>query len=117
VISPLGTGKEAFWQGLVEGRNGIEEIASFDTASFRSKKGGLVQGFNPKAFMMRASPSVRMSPQSVRGSSSAPGSAVWSVPRHFTGDRCCEGPETSIPSSSRTPCPMRQPVTPPLSSG
>jgi 3-oxoacyl-[acyl-carrier-protein] synthase II len=51
VISPLGTGKEAFWQGLVEGRNGIEEIASFDTASFRSKKGGLVQGFNPKAFI------------------------------------------------------------------
>ena len=51
VISPLGTGKEAFWQGLVEGRNGIEEIASFDTASFRSKKAGLVPDFNPKAFI------------------------------------------------------------------
>jgi 3-oxoacyl-[acyl-carrier-protein] synthase II len=51
VISPLGTGKEAFWRGLVEGRNGIEEIASFDTASFRSKKAGLVHDFNPKAFI------------------------------------------------------------------
>ena len=51
VISPLGTGKESFWQGLVEGRNGIEEIGAFDTASFPSKKAGLVQGFSPKAFI------------------------------------------------------------------
>jgi 3-oxoacyl-[acyl-carrier-protein] synthase II len=51
VISPLGTGKEALWQGLVEGRNGIEEITAFDTAPFRSKKAGLVRGFNPKAFI------------------------------------------------------------------
>jgi 3-oxoacyl-[acyl-carrier-protein] synthase II len=51
VISPLGTGKEAFWQGLVEGRNGIVEITAFDTASFRSKKAGLAHGFNPKAFI------------------------------------------------------------------
>jgi 3-oxoacyl-[acyl-carrier-protein] synthase II len=51
VISPLGTGKEAFWKGLIEGRDGIEEITAFDTAPTRSKKGGLVQGFNPKAFI------------------------------------------------------------------
>jgi 3-oxoacyl-[acyl-carrier-protein] synthase II len=51
VISPLGTGKEAFWQGLAEGRNGIEEITAFDTAPFRSKKAGLVHGFDPKAFI------------------------------------------------------------------
>jgi 3-oxoacyl-[acyl-carrier-protein] synthase II len=51
VISPLGTGKEAFWKGLREGLDGIEEIAAFDTAPLRSKKGGLVQGFNPKAFI------------------------------------------------------------------
>jgi 3-oxoacyl-[acyl-carrier-protein] synthase II len=51
VISPLGTGKEAFWQGLAEGRNGIAEIAAFDTAPFRSKKAGLVKGFNPRAFI------------------------------------------------------------------
>lgn len=51
VISPLGTGKEAFWQGLVEGRDGIAEIAAFDTTLFRSKKAGFVHGFNPKAFI------------------------------------------------------------------
>ena len=51
VISPLGTGKEAFWKGLTEGRDGIVEITAFDTTSLRSKKGGLVQGFNPKTFI------------------------------------------------------------------
>ena len=51
VISPLGTGLEDFWKGLIEGRNGIEKIAAFDTAPFRSKKGGLVKGFNPRAFI------------------------------------------------------------------
>jgi 3-oxoacyl-[acyl-carrier-protein] synthase II len=51
VISPLGIEKEEYWQGLIEGRSGIEEIAAFDTALFRSKKAGLVHGFNPKAFI------------------------------------------------------------------
>ncbi|OGP55690.1 MAG: hypothetical protein A2Y65_02980 [Deltaproteobacteria bacterium RBG_13_52_11] len=51
VISPVGIGKEEFWKGLIEGRDGIEEIIAFDTAPFRSKKGGLVKGFNPKAFI------------------------------------------------------------------
>jgi 3-oxoacyl-[acyl-carrier-protein] synthase II len=51
VISPLGAGKDEFWRGLIEGRSGIEEIAAFDTAPFRSKKAGLAHGFNPKAFI------------------------------------------------------------------
>jgi len=51
MISPVGTGKENFWKGLIEGQDGIEEITAFDTAPFRSKKGGLVKGFNPKAFI------------------------------------------------------------------
>lgn len=51
VISALGVGKEKFWEGLAEGRDGFEEIEEFDTTSLRSKKGGLVKGFNPKAFI------------------------------------------------------------------
>ena len=51
VITPVGIGKEAFWQGLIEGRDGIEEITTFDTQPFRSKKGALVRGFNPKEFI------------------------------------------------------------------
>jgi 3-oxoacyl-[acyl-carrier-protein] synthase II len=51
VISPVGIGQEAFCQGLSAGRDGIEEITAFDTTPFRSKKGGLVKGFDPKAFI------------------------------------------------------------------
>jgi 3-oxoacyl-[acyl-carrier-protein] synthase II len=51
VISPLGIGKEEFWKGLIAGRNGSEEITAFDTAPFRSKKGALAKGFNPRAFI------------------------------------------------------------------
>jgi 3-oxoacyl-[acyl-carrier-protein] synthase II len=51
VITPLGTGTDAFWKGLSEGRDGIREITAFDTARFRSKKGALVQGFEPKDFI------------------------------------------------------------------
>ena len=51
VISPVGIGKEEFWKGLIQGRNGCEEITAFDTAPFRSRKGALAKGFNPKAFI------------------------------------------------------------------
>jgi 3-oxoacyl-[acyl-carrier-protein] synthase II len=51
VISPVGIGKEEFWKGLIQGRNGCEEIAAFDTAPFRSRKGALAKGFKPKAFI------------------------------------------------------------------
>jgi 3-oxoacyl-[acyl-carrier-protein] synthase II len=51
VISPVGIGKDDFWKGLREGRDGIGEITTFDTTSLRSKKGALVKGFTPKAFI------------------------------------------------------------------
>ena len=31
VVSPLGVGKEIFWEGLTAGRDGIKRIQSFDT--------------------------------------------------------------------------------------
>lgn len=51
VVSPVGLGKEEFWKGLAVGSDGIGEISTFDTAPFRSKKGGLVKGFDPKAYI------------------------------------------------------------------
>jgi 3-oxoacyl-[acyl-carrier-protein] synthase II len=51
VISPVGIGKEEFWEGLIQGQNGCAQITAFDTAPFRSKKGALAKRFNPKAFI------------------------------------------------------------------
>ena len=42
VVSPFGTGLDAFWEGLVAGRDGITPIESFNTADYRVKAGGVV---------------------------------------------------------------------------
>jgi 3-oxoacyl-[acyl-carrier-protein] synthase II len=45
-VSAIGIGREAFFTALREGRSGIGEIASFDTAGYRSKRAAQVTGFN-----------------------------------------------------------------------
>jgi 3-oxoacyl-[acyl-carrier-protein] synthase II len=47
MISPLGIGNEPTWQGLIEGRSGIDRITKFDTADFPCKIAGEVRGFDP----------------------------------------------------------------------
>ena len=47
MISPLGIGNEPTWQGLVEGRSGVDKITKFDTTNFPSKIAGEVRGFDP----------------------------------------------------------------------
>ena len=33
-ITPIGMGKEEFWNGLMEGRNGIDKITRFDASEY-----------------------------------------------------------------------------------
>src|SRR3989338_1447299 len=51
VVSPIGIGKDAFWQGLKEGRNGIKPVTLFDTSTTRSKLAGEITDFNPEAIL------------------------------------------------------------------
>jgi 3-oxoacyl-[acyl-carrier-protein] synthase II len=39
VLSPIGIGKEEFWQGCVDGRSGIKPITGFEVGHLRSKLG------------------------------------------------------------------------------
>ena len=48
MISPLGVGNEATWQGLVEGRSGIGLITKFDASAYPCRIAGEVRGFNPE---------------------------------------------------------------------
>lgn len=48
VVSPIGCGRDAFRQGLSEGKSGIRPIDRFDTAKFSSKLSALVDGFNAR---------------------------------------------------------------------
>jgi 3-oxoacyl-[acyl-carrier-protein] synthase II len=51
VVSPIGTGADAFWNAACKGVNGIAPITTFDTAGFRTSVGGEVKGFSPEAYL------------------------------------------------------------------
>jgi len=51
MISPLGVGNEATWNGLIGGRSGIRRITRFDATAYPAQIAGEVQGFNPEAFI------------------------------------------------------------------
>jgi 3-oxoacyl-[acyl-carrier-protein] synthase II len=43
VVSPIGTGKEAFWRNCIEGRSGIKPIQGFEVGHLRSQLGHQVE--------------------------------------------------------------------------
>ena len=40
VVSPVGTGKEAFWDAMMSGKNGIDNITRFDAAEYKAQFAG-----------------------------------------------------------------------------
>lgn len=51
VISPVGIGKESFWEALKAGRSGIGPVTRFATDGFPTRIAGEVKGFDPAAYM------------------------------------------------------------------
>jgi len=51
VVSPVGIGKEAFWDALVQGRSGIDWIKGFDTSDLYCRIAGQVRDFDPAEYM------------------------------------------------------------------
>ena len=51
MISPLGVGNQATWQGLLEGRSGIGPITKFDASAYTTRIAGEVPGFNPEDYI------------------------------------------------------------------
>ena len=47
VISPVGIGKDTFWNALLNGENGIGPITHFDTTEYAARIAGEVKDFNP----------------------------------------------------------------------
>lgn len=48
LISPLGIGTEATWEGLIAGRSGVGPITRFDTEGFSARIAAEVKGFDPR---------------------------------------------------------------------
>jgi 3-oxoacyl-[acyl-carrier-protein] synthase II len=51
IISPIGIGREAFWDSLAAGRSGVRPYQSFDASGCGVRFGAEVLGFDPKAFV------------------------------------------------------------------
>jgi len=51
VMSPMGVGREAFWENCRKAKTGIKKITSFDTSNLRSNIAGWVEDFDPRQFM------------------------------------------------------------------
>lgn len=51
VVSPVGIGKEAFWEALKGGESGIIRITSFDPSGFPSQIAGEVKDFVPERYI------------------------------------------------------------------
>ncbi|HER62859.1 MAG TPA: beta-ketoacyl-[acyl-carrier-protein] synthase II [Desulfobacteraceae bacterium] len=47
LVTPLGTGTDATWDGLVNGRSGIDTITRFDASAHSSRIAAEVKDFNP----------------------------------------------------------------------
>ena len=52
-LSPVGTGVEKMWRGLVAGQSGIAPITLFDTTGYSSRIAGEVKDFDPLEFIAK----------------------------------------------------------------
>jgi 3-oxoacyl-[acyl-carrier-protein] synthase II len=53
IVSPLGLSADITWDGLINGRNGIEPLTLFDASDLETRFGGEVKGFEPTDFINR----------------------------------------------------------------
>lgn len=49
-ITCIGTGRDAFWRGILARKSGITRITRFDTGGFRAHNGGEIRDWDPKIF-------------------------------------------------------------------
>src|SRR3990167_815759 len=50
ILSPIGIGKDSFWDALIQGKTGFRDITLFDTSSFNTRIGGEIT-FDPSEFL------------------------------------------------------------------
>ena len=53
IISPLGLDLSSTWDGITEGRSGVDFLTSFDTEGFDTRFGAEVKGFDPEDYLDR----------------------------------------------------------------
>jgi len=54
-ITPIGNSLQEFWEGMLEGRNGVGLITKFDASCFDTKFAAEVKNFNPEDYLSKKS--------------------------------------------------------------
>ena len=60
IISPVGSGADAFWQAMKEGKSGVGKITQFDASKFDSQIAGEVGDFQPDLYGISSKDTRRM---------------------------------------------------------
>ena len=47
VVSPVGIGKDTFWQNLIAGKSGVDYITAFDASVYPCRVAAAVNDFKP----------------------------------------------------------------------
>jgi 3-oxoacyl-[acyl-carrier-protein] synthase II len=50
IVSPIGSGKDKFWDSLVTGTSGVDRITKFDASEFDCKIAAEVTDFDPQDY-------------------------------------------------------------------
>jgi 3-oxoacyl-[acyl-carrier-protein] synthase II len=53
LVTPLGTGVEAVWESLIQGRSGVGTITQFDASGYPTRIAAEVHDFDPELYMER----------------------------------------------------------------
>ena len=53
IVSPIGIGRQAFWQSLVQGRSGVRPIRRFDASGLPSRIAGEIPDFDPAKYVTK----------------------------------------------------------------
>ncbi|MEW6067307.1 MAG: beta-ketoacyl-[acyl-carrier-protein] synthase family protein [Nitrospirota bacterium] len=107
ILSPIGIGKDEYWEGLFQGRTGFRKITLFDTSQFKVHIAGEISDFEPVSFLGKKG--LRTLDRSTRLLSSAAKLAIEDAKLHITD-------ETNM-SYSDTKDNGNNPPSPPFSKG
>jgi len=59
-VTPIGCGREKFWEALMEGKSGVGHISRFDTSDFKTRISAEIRDFDPKDYGINPKDAKRM---------------------------------------------------------
>ena len=59
-VTPIGSGKDKFWNALMKGKSGVDLVTRFDTSDFKTRIGAEIRDFDPQDYGIKPKDAKRM---------------------------------------------------------